>query len=103
MNDERIKYFDQLGDLILELRTYPSGADFGKLAESGITILERIVNILKASQEYEHGLQRVADIKAILKSANDDFYLSMDALNQLEKDYFTLRIISRAGKHVNIS
>jgi hypothetical protein len=102
MNDERIKHFDQLGDLVLELRTYPTGSDFGKIADSGLTILKRIVNILKVSPEYEHGLQKVADVEVILKSAKDDFYLSGNDLNQLEKNYSQFRFNSLAGKHVNI-
>ena len=102
MSDERIKYFDELGDLVLSIELHAPGSDLGGLAANGLGILKKIVKILESSPNYEHGLQRVPDVEVFLENLRDDFRISEEELKILKKNYSWFRGNSHAGRHSRI-
>lgn len=99
MTDDRIKYFDELGDLILRVDPQTSGPELGKLAENGLIILNKIVKLLDDAKDPEHGLQRVPDVEVLLEAMRDDYHISEEDFKRLMKNYCWFRYNSHAGSH----
>ena len=102
MNEPRIELFDLLGDEIQKIHSVPAGPEIGKIAIKALKILADIVVNLETSEKYEHGLQRVPDLRQNLQQARDDFRLSELRLEELVSNYRMLRMNSHAGKHKEI-